>query len=30
MMQETLLRYFRDEETFGFMGQDERWQQVIV
>lgn len=30
MMQETLLRCFRDDETFGFMKQDERWQQVIA
>lgn len=30
MMQETLFRCFRDDETFGFMTQDERWQQVIA
>ena len=28
-MRETLLRCFRDEEIFGFMEQDERWQQIV-
>lgn len=28
-MRETLLRYFRDEEIFGFMEQDERWRQIV-
>ena len=28
-MRESLLKYFRDEETFGFMEQDERWEQLV-
>ncbi len=28
-MRETLLRCFRDEETFGFIEQDERWRQIV-
>lgn len=28
-MREELLRCFRDEETFKFMDQDERWKQII-
>ena len=28
-MRESLLKYFRDEETFGFMEQDERWEPLV-
>lgn len=30
MMKEGLLKYFRDEETFHFMEQDERWKKVTA